>query len=265
MNLLLVFNFLVLSGLVLFFIREERRFRSFSKRVSETKADLTSIVHQLRSPLSNLRKYNEFLQSKEFGTLSFAQQEAINKVQSSLSASIVLLNRLLARSRLDEEKIMTQPAELNLRDIVQGAVSAIAPAAHGKHQEIMIEGEDGVEVFADALLLHGILDEILLNAVHYTHDGGKMSIWISDAGNVGQVAIKDTGIGITSAEKPFIFQKFFRGERAKAMAAGNGLGLSFAKLFTERMGGTIQFSSTEGKGTILTVTLPKKGERTLVK
>jgi len=259
--LILAFNALVLIGLCLFLLREERRFRHFSRTVAEAKADLMAIINQLRSLLGNLRKYTEFLQSKEFGNLSFSQQEAISKVQSSLGESLVLLNRLLARSRLDEGKIMTQPSALNLRDIVQRAVSAITPFAHGKHQELMIEGEDGVEVFADALLLHGILNEILLNAVHYTHDGGKVSIWISDTKKAGQVAIKDTGIGITAAEKPFIFQKFFRGERAKTMAGGSGLGLAFAKLFTERMGGTIQFSSTEGKGAIFTVTLPKKGEK----
>lgn len=258
MQLILVFNVIVLTGLTLFLLREELRYRRLSKRIAETKEDLVSIVHQLRSPLANLRKYNEFLQGKEFGTLSFAQQEAIDKVQSSLGESLVLLDRLLARSRLDEEKVTSQPSSLNVRDLVKGAVDAVRPIADQKNHSITIDGNGKVHIFTDPLLLHGILDELLSNAVHYTPDDGEIKITITDRGTFILIEIRDTGIGISEEECPHIFEKFYRGERAKPMFAGNGLGLSFAKEFTNKLGGDVRFKSKVGKGTTFSVTLLKK-------
>lgn len=258
MNIILYFNFFILAGLVLLLLREELRFRRFSKTVKDTKADLTMIVHQLRSPLGNLRKFTDFLQCKEFGNLSFSQQEAISSVQTSLTESLLLLDRLLGRSRLDEGKVTLQSASLHLRDIVQGVLDAVMPITKKKKHVLTMKGGKGLQVFTDPLLLHAILDEIISNAIYYTPDGGKIEVSISDQGNSVAVEVIDTGIGISDEERPHVFEKFFRGERAKPLHPGNGLGLAFAKQFTERLGGTIQFRSTEEKGSAFTVLMPKK-------
>ncbi len=258
MYFLITFNVLVLSGLVLLLLREEMRFRRFSKTVTETKTDLTSIVHQLRSPLGNLRKYTDFLQSKEFGTLSFAQQEAISNVQSSLGESLLLLDRLLARSRLDEAKVAQESAPFNLREIVQGVVDAVMPIAQKKNHTVTMTGKRKIPVSTDPLLLHGILDEILSNALHYTPDGGKINVSLLEKDKRIMIEISDTGIGISDQENEHIFEKFFRGERAKPLHPGNGLGLAFAKQFTEKLGGTIHFKSKVGKGSTFTLSMPKK-------
>lgn len=261
MQIILAFNVIVLSGLTLFFFREERRFRKLSKRIAETKEDLTSIVHQLRSPLSNLRKYNEFLQSNEFGTLTFSQQEAISRVQSSLVESLSLLNRLLARSRLDDARIAVEPSSVQLREIVDGAVDAVRPAAERRKHILSIIGQTKVRVITDPLLLHGILDEILSNAVQYTPEGGTVRVTIVDRDSFMDIEVRDTGIGISDTERPHIFEKFYRGERAKPMFAGNGLGLAFAQQFSQTLGGTVRFTSKEGKGSVFTLSLPKQASR----
>lgn len=253
---LLLINFAILASLFFFLEREQKRHHHFLRKVNETKEELTFIVHQLRSPLSNLRKYNEFLQGKEFGKLSFAQHEAINKVQIALGESLIVLDRLLARSRLDEGKVISKPALLSVREIVQGAVNAVMPIAEQNRQTVIINGN--AQLFTDPLLLHGILDEIFSNAVRYTPEGGMITITITDKNASVEIEVNDTGIGISQAERPHIFEKFFRGERAKPMFAGNGLGLAFAKQFTEGLGGTIRFTSVERKGSTFTVTLQKK-------
>ncbi len=258
MQTILIFNIVVLAGLISFFFREECRFRRLSKKITETKNDLTSIVHQLRSPIANLRKYSEFLQSKEFGTLSFSQHEAMNKIQLSLGESLILLDRLLARSRLDEGKVTMQSAPLRLSDIVQGAVDAVMPIALEKKHRISMSGNGRITICTDPLLLHGIFDEILCNAIHYTSEGGEISIILTEKGTSVEIQIVDTGIGISKEESPHIFEKYFRGERAKPLFGGNGLGLPFAKKFTEQLGGDIRFRSKEGKGSTFTISLPKK-------
>ena len=258
MYFLITFNIFVLAGLLLLFFREEMRFRRFSKTMSETKADLTTIVHQLRSPLGNLRKFMDFLQRKEFGNLSLAQQEAISNAQSSLGESLLLLDRLLARSRLEEARVAAQKTSSNLREIVQGVVDAVAPIAQKKHHTITVAGKKTVSIFTDALLLHGILDEILSNALYYTPDDGKIHVSIIEKDKRVIVEIADTGIGISPEERPYLFEKFFRGERAKPMHPGNGLGLAFAKQFTTKLGGTIQCVSLQRKGSRFVVSLPQK-------
>ncbi len=253
---IIIINVFVLMGLLLFFVREEWRHRRLTARIRETTADLTFIAHQLRSPLSNLRKYNEFLQSKEFGSLSFAQQEAISRAQESLSESLTFLNRLLARSQLDDAQMENRPSSVKIREIIQGAVDSARPAADKRRQSLSVTGNLRVRVFADPLLLHGILDELLMNAVHYTAEGGAITVAVTDKGRTADIEVRDTGIGISETERPHIFEKFFRGERARSMFAGNGLGLSFVRQFTDKLGGDVRFSSKEGKGTTFTLTLP---------
>lgn len=258
MDALITFNVLVLAGLAVFFAWEERRHRRFSRTIAETKADLITIVHQLRTPLSNLRKYNEFLQNEELGDISLAQQVVLGNVRITLAESFILLDRLLARSRLDDGKVGMQPASLNVRDVVQGTLAAVMPITMNKHQKVTLKGTGTIRIFTDPLLLHGILDELLFNAAHYTPDGGRISVTLREKEKFVDIEVSDTGIGISKAERPHMFEKFFRGERATSMVAGHGLGLSFAKQFAATLGGSIQFRSAKGKGSTFTLSLRKK-------
>lgn len=257
MDILVIANGIVLTVLVFFYVWEERRHRSLRKKVADTKADLTVIIHQLRSPLSDLRKYHEFLQNKEFGTLSFSQQEAINKAQSALSESILLFDRLIARSRLDEGTVASEQMPLGMREIVQGVVDSVMPIVREKKHELVLKVNGNIRVSCDSLLLHGILDEIISNAVHYTPDGGKISIAVSEKGKFVIVEVRDSGIGISEEELPHIFDKYFRGETARTMFAGNGLGLAFSRQFARMFGGTLVCQSSLKKGTVFTLSLPR--------
>lgn len=256
-RVLIVLNIIILGALLVLLLAEERRYRVLARTVEETGKELTVVAHQLRSPLSNMRKYQEFLQSKEFGVLTFAQQEALNKAQIALSESVVLLDRLLARSHLEEGRMSAEPVTVNVFESVTAAFNAVRAAAEKKKQRLTVTGMRNARVFADPLLLHGIFDELLFNAIHCTPDEGSIRVQIRQAGAKVTVTIADTGIGISDEERPHIFQKFFRGERAKQLYVGNGLGLAFSQLFAERMGGTISFQSAQDKGAAFTVTLPR--------
>ena len=257
---LITLNLLVLLALLLLLIREEVRFRRFDKTVKATKEDLTTIVHQLRSPLGNLRKYSEFLQSNEFGRLSLSQQEALGNVQSSLGELLLLLDRLMARSRLDVEKVAMQTTSLNLREVILGVVESIMPIAKQKNHILTVDGKKKILLVTDPILLHGILDELLSNAVHYTPDGGEISVSLTEKNSLVSITVRDTGIGISPEERSRVFEKYFRGKRARKMFQSNGLGLAFAKQFATTLGGTIQCHSKEGKGSIFTVSLFRKAD-----
>ena len=261
MPFLLLFNIVVLASLLVFLVCEEFRFRRFLRKVRETKSDLLSIVYKLRTPLANLRKYNDFLQEKQFGSLSLSQQEAVSKVQESLGDTVVLLDRMLARSHIDEAAVSVDSAPRVVRDELSGAAQAFSALIKKKRQTFAVKGSGAVKLKADPIVLHGIFDELLANAVHYTPEEGGITVVVSDGNRDVTVEIRDTGIGISASEAPHVFDKFFRGELARTMHDGSGLGLPFAKKFTETLGGTIRFVSKEGKGSTFTVTIPKPKSR----
>ncbi len=257
MTTVLLLNGAVLAALLALMIREEIRFRSFKKTVAAAKEELTSVAYQLRTPLGNLSKYSSLLQSKEFGILTLSQQEALSNMQASLGESLIVLDRLLARSHLEEEKVSMQRSRLNLSAIIQGALIALHPVAEKMEHSVVVKGDRDVMLTSDPILLHGIFDELLANALYYTPEGGKVTVTVSEQRGKILVEIQDTGIGITAAEKKRLFEKFFRGERAKTMHAGNGLGLTFAKQFCEELGATLAYRPGRQKGSIFAVYLPK--------
>jgi two-component system sensor histidine kinase SenX3 len=257
-QLILALNAFVLLGFILFLLREEWRFRTLSRRILETKQDLILLIHQLRSPLSNVRKYNDFLQTKEFGSLSFAQQEAMSKIKLSLAESLIVLDRIFARSYLEQDSVALQPTSLDMKSVITGALHAVTAPIKNKKHTVIVNGSKNVKIFADPILLHGIFDEIITNALHYTPSGGKITIAITQTKNTVSVSVTDTGIGISEVDRARVFEKFFRGEKARLLHAGNGLGLSFAKDFARKLNGSVRFSSKEGKGSTFTVSLPTR-------
>lgn len=259
--MLLMFNIVVLVAVVGLLILEENRYGRFAKRVEKTQEELSVIANQARSSLSTIKKYGDFLHAKQFGTLTFAQQEAVDNLQSALAESLVHIDRLLAHSRLDQARYPLTPSSIRVGKAVRGVIETIRPLADARQIAVRMKGNAQLLVYVDPLLLHGALDELLVNAVKYTPERGRISVDIADKGRAVSIAVKDSGIGIPAKEKSRIFEKFFRGGRAQAMATGNGLGLAFAQSFVETMNGTLAFVSTERKGSTFTITVPKKKSR----
>ena len=257
--MLVALNCIVLTALLILLILEETRCRRFFKSVEQTKQGLLALAHELRSPLAQLRKYHEFLRSDEFGKLSFAQQEALSRIDTAFSETVVLVERLLARSRIDDGRIAPDNASVDLIEIVSAAIRAVEPQAQNHEHRLAYSGpKSGAYVRIDPLLLHGILDELLMNAILYMPRSGVIRITVKTDASSVRCSIQDQGIGIPAAEKKFVFQKFFRGEKSRLLAAGNGLGLAFAKQFTQQANGKIEFVSKDGKGSTFTVILPRK-------
>jgi signal transduction histidine kinase len=254
---LLYFNILIVCGLLVLLVSEQRRARRFKRTVEQTRTELLHMAHEMRTPLGMLQKYSVFLQNKEFGQLSFAQQEALSKAQSALGNSLLLLNTLFARMRIGEGGIPIEPIRLGVRQAVEAAISAVRAAVKSGGTVFKVIGGKDAWAVVDPLFLHGIIDELLLNAAYYSPSGSTVEVRIQESPKQVRITITDKGIGISKAEAPHIFEKFFRGEQARKMHAGNGLGLAFAKEFSSRIGGSLSFAPGPKKGSAFTVVLPK--------
>ena len=247
---------IVLLALVLLLICEEIRFRKFTQRVERTREELQGLAHQMRSPLALLRKYHLFFRSKEFGNVSLSQQEMLSDVEHALESAVVLSDRLLARSQIEASSLSSE-RPVHVLSAVRAALDAVGPLLEERGHRVVVRGRGSAAVRFDPLLLHGVLDELLINAASYTKPKGTITVSVVPRGKAVSIAVTDTGIGIAPDERSHIFQKFFRGERASKMATGNGLGLAFTKSFVDGARGAIRYASTVNKGTTFTITLPR--------
>jgi signal transduction histidine kinase len=108
-----------------------------------------------------------------------------------------------------------------------------------------------------------VLINLVSNAIHYTPAGGNVYLSLSRHEDSAAILVRDTGPGIPSADLPFIFDRFYRGEksRTRSKSSGFGLGLSIASFIVEAHGGHIEVESHEGQGTAFMVVLPLSGEQ----
>jgi signal transduction histidine kinase len=176
-----------------------------------------------------------------------------------LTAFVGMLLKL-TRLRLEGNLEMRH---FSLADTLQTAVEAIRPRAEDKSLPIECNIEPEVAAISgdrDAML--ETLTNVLMNAVEYTPERGRISVSAGDRDRSVVVEITDTGIGIPEAEKARIFEEFYRaGNARKIEREGTGLGLSLAKHIVELHGGTIDFSSTLGRGTTFRIVLPAARRR----
>lgn len=250
-----MFNVVVLAALLGLFLTEEIRFRLFSSRVRRMRSTLLAAAYQIRSPLSTLKKYTDMLQRREIGSLSVTQMEAMARMNRAREDLTHQMNRFLAASRLEEGMIASSTSRVRLGKTLGAVIDGLQDHVRkGKVRVKVSPSARSATLVTDELLLHGILDEVLQNAVVYS-PGGTVDVRVKRPRGRLTVDISDTGIGLNAEEKKHLFEKFFRGERARAMYHGSGLGLYFSREFARALGGDISVTSVAKKTTV-TVELP---------
>jgi two-component system sensor histidine kinase BaeS len=121
---------------------------------------------------------------------------------------------------------------------------------------LSLDSTSNVWVQGDAGRLRQLLMNLLDNAIRHTSRGGFVRVQIGHDGGTPVLVVADTGEGILPEDLPHIFQRFYRGDRARQRSAGNsGLGLAIVRWIVDAHGGTIHVSSAPGRGAIFTVTL----------
>lgn len=215
---------------------------------------VSDIAHELRTPLTNIRGYLEGLRD---GVVT-PGPAAI----ASLHEEALLLARLIDDL---QELALAEAGQLSLHRqptapaaLVREAVAALQPAAAHKGVRLTAEVAPGLPVLAaDAGRLAQVLRNLLHNALTHTPAGGAIVVAARAEGARLQLTIRDTGEGIAPEHLPYIFERFYRADPARARGAGGaGLGLAIARHWVAAHGGEIHATSTLGQGTTLTVHLP---------
>ena len=224
---------------------------SFTKQ----KRFVSDASHELRTPLSIFFSSLELLESDDKEHLSPLSQEVLDDLKSEALSMKELLEDLLFLARNDQKEFSLKREHFSLTDLVLSITrkfSRILPAAIQLNTNI----EQNIQMYGDKNRIQELIYILLDNAIRYTKDGA-ISLSLEKAGNNMIITVQDSGVGINEKDLQRIFERFYRGDAARA-GSGTGLGLSIAKSIVDLHHGTIKVKSEIGKGTIFYITFPMK-------
>ncbi|HEU4717147.1 MAG TPA: HAMP domain-containing sensor histidine kinase, partial [Bacteroidia bacterium] len=210
--------------------------------------------HEFRTPLGTLLSSLSILEKYVKPGSGSAEEKHINRIRSSVSHLVEILDDFLSLDKLENGKAEIQPVPFNVESFIGSVVEEMQTLLkEGQKIEWNYKGE--AEFRLDTRVLKNILYNLLSNAIKFSGKGSGITIHASATEHALMIRVKDKGIGIPEADQPFMFMRLFRAKNAINIG-GTGLGLNIVKRYIELMNGEIGFISEEGKGAEFIVQLP---------
>jgi signal transduction histidine kinase len=210
---------------------------------------IANISHDLRTPLASLQGYLETLHLKR-GTLPAEEQRSYLEIALKQTEQLSgLVARLFDLAKLDSGQMTATLEPCALGDLVQDVVQEFELAASNKGVDLKTSIRPDLPlVHADIGLMERVLRNLIENALRYTQSGGTVTVSAVPAPEGALVEVSDTGVGIPAADLPKIFDRFYRVEKSRDVAAGSaGLGLAITKRIVDLHGSTISVNSEPGR------------------
>lgn len=240
-------------------VRTRGRAAAEGHEAEEIKTRFLEIIsHQLRTPLTAVRWNIESLLRGEEGDLKRKQAEVLRITDKNFQNILVMLSDWIEALEVERGLLQLNPEAVEVGTFLKGIEAEFRSQAGLKSLKLRLDVPKGLpDVYADRLKLHYILGKLTNNAMTYTHEGGRVTLRARPDDKMVRFEVEDSGVGIPSDEQPEIFKKFFRASNATLMQPyASGVGLFVARTLIEAAGGSISFSSAEGRGTVFSFTLP---------
>lgn len=226
------------------------------------------VTHDIKGHLAAVLGSLDVISGEMVGPLNAGQKDFVSRAHRRTTSclefigALLKLTRMKLTGRLEIEQFSLRKCVLNTLSLVQGrAADKSITLTHRMDPDIDL-------IWGESVLIEDTIANLLLNAVKYTPQGGKVDLEVKRDNGFVQVRIADTGIGVPESALPRLFEEFYRADNARATERdGTGLGLVFAKQVVERHGGQIWFQDNPGGGSVFTFTLPaapSDGESPLV-
>ncbi len=213
---------------------------------------VANVAHELRTPLTNLRGYLEAVHEG----MTPASGEIITSLHEEVMRLVRLVDALHELSQFDARVSRVRLQEVDVDEIVRRLLTVRRPEFDGKGIAVRTAVAVRGPVRADPDLLAQAVGNLLDNAAKYTQPGGEMAVEVAPDGGEVRVAVSNSGEGIAPEDLPFIFERFYRGEKSRSRESGGaGIGLAIVKEVARAHGGRVGATSRGGRTTVW-LTLP---------
>jgi two-component system, NtrC family, sensor kinase len=238
-----------------------RNVRSYEKarELDRLKSEFVAVVsHEVRTPLTSIKGSLEILTDPHYFEVPAPQMELLGICQANVERLELLINGILDFSKLESGKLSTSFSEVDLRGLLESAVSDMQSLASRSQIQVRLETEDPLpNLWADDLRVTQVISNLMSNAIKFSKPKGEILLRaVKDRGGV-RVDVVDHGIGIGAEDIPKLFLKFQQLDSSNTRkAGGTGLGLAISKGIVEEHGGSIWIASEKGVGSTFSFWLP---------
>lgn len=228
------------------------------QRLSRARREMVAnISHELRTPISSIRLLVDTLAD---GAMNDAAQgpQLLDKIAAETGTLQQMAQELLDLSMIESGQALVRLVPRSPADLLDEAISRLTEQARRKGLSLTREGCDGLSVLADPEMAIRVLTNLLHNAIKFAPQGGHVTVACEPDGEWVRISVSDDGPGIPFANRERVFERFYRGDRARG-GPGTGLGLAIAKHIVEAHGGRIWVAEREigQTGAQLVFTLPR--------
>jgi signal transduction histidine kinase len=221
---------------------------------------LASMSHELRTPLNAIIGLTEMMvtNAARFGTEKAL--EPLRRVNAAGTHLLSLINEVLDLSKIEAGKLELNPEPIDLARLIDEVIGTAGQLAEKNQNRLIVEAQENLGALtADSMRLKQILLNLLSNACKFTKEG-EVALRVrkvADGRDWVELAVADTGIGLTAEQQAKLFQEFTQADSLTARRyGGTGLGLALSRKLARMMGGDVTVTSEPGKGSVFTVRLP---------
>ena len=233
---------------------KSRQLETASRHKSEFLANMS---HELRTPLNAIIGFSEVLAERLFGEINDKQAEYLADILESGRHLLSLINDILDLSKIEAGRMELEVAEFDLPAAVNHCVNLVRERAQRGGIALACNVDGCPEkVLADERKVKQVLLNLLSNALKFTPEGGNVDVRGAARDGMAELSVTDTGAGIAPEDQDAVFEEFRQVGSAAKKIEGTGLGLAISRKFVELHGGSISLTSTVGKGSTFTFTLP---------
>ena len=220
---------------------------------------MANVSHDLKTPLTSIQGYSQAIID---GTEKKPEHaaEIIHDEAGRLNRMVIELTDL---ARIQAGQLSMQMTTIDIGQIVYSVANRLAVVAENKQIELKVDTLQLPPILGDGDRLVQSLDNLIGNAIKYTHSGGTVEIQTTSNKDNIEISIHDTGIGLSQSDLPRIFERFYQVDKARGPSRGTGLGLAITNEIIQAHGGHITVQSMEKRGTTFKVFLPRNNADTI--
>lgn len=212
------------------------------------------VAHELRTPLATLKSHMEAM----IDGVWEPTPQRLESCYEEIERLRFLVGDLEQLTEMESPQFQLQLQQQEISAIIRQCIEASQAAFVEKGVQLELSESTSVSVVIDRQRFGQIMTNLLSNALKFTPQGGNVRVWIKEEQNNVTIVVADTGIGIKESELPYVFERFYRGEKSRnRQTGGAGIGLSIVKAIAEAHGGEIHIKSEGGKGTEVSIHFKK--------